>query len=252
MKRAGAQNDLGYVTLLGAALFAVSIGLAGAQGVPDYAAIIAAPDRTAADRDADKRRDPLPFLKFSGLRQNMKVLDMGAGGGYSTELLARVVAPNGTAYGQNAPDLGERPRGIFEARTKTQGGKNIVALFRPYDDPLPADVREIDAITFLFYYHDTTYMPVDRAKMNQKLFAALKPGAALIIADHSAKPGDGATVGKTLHRIEEATVRQEVEAAGFKLSASGDFWRAPDDTRDFSTNRPPKPVDNFVLKFTKP
>ena len=58
-------------------------------------------------------------------------------------------------------------------------------------------------------------MAVDRAQMNRKLFAALKPGGLLIIADHSALPGQGISVGKTLHRIEEAALRQEVEAAGF-------------------------------------
>ena len=54
-----------------------------------------APDRSDADRQADKRRDPARFLAFAGLRPGMKVLDMGAGGGYSTELLARAVARGG-------------------------------------------------------------------------------------------------------------------------------------------------------------
>jgi hypothetical protein len=54
---------------------------ASAQQAPDYAALLAAPDRSDADRQADKRRDPLPFLAFAGLRPGMKVLDMGAGGG---------------------------------------------------------------------------------------------------------------------------------------------------------------------------
>ena len=95
-------------------------------------------------------------------------------------------------------------------------------------------------------------MAVDRAEMNRKLYAALKPGGALVIADHSAKPGDGTSVGKLLHRIEEAALRHEVEAAGFKLVAQGDFWRHPEDTRDFSIQPPPgKPVDEFVLKFQK-
>ena len=75
-------------------------------------------------------------------------------------------------------------------------------------------------------------MEVDRAKMDKAFFAALKPGGYLVIADHSARPGDGTTVGKTFHRIEEATLRQEVEAAGFKLVAEGNFLRNPDDPRD--------------------
>jgi predicted methyltransferase len=222
------------------------------QGAPNYAAIVAAPDRSDADRETDKRRDPLKLLAFTGVRPGMKVLDMGAGGGYSTELMARAVAPGGIVYGQNPADLFARPKERFEARMKTPAMKDAVALARPFDDPLPADVRDLDLITFFFFYHDTTYMAVDRAEMNRKLFAALKPGAALVIADHSARPGDGTTVGKTLHRIEEDVLRREIEAAGFKLVGTGDFFRHPEDTRDFPTGRPTGPVDEFVLKFQKP
>jgi predicted methyltransferase len=224
-----------------------------AQGAPDYAAIIAAPDRTDADRQTDNRRDPLKLLVFSGVRPGMKVLDVGAGGGYSSELMARAVAPGGTVYAQNPADLGERAKTRFEARLQTPAAKNIVRVTQPFDDPLPADVGGLDLITFLFFYHDTTYMDVDRAAMNRKLYAALKPGGLLIIADHSARPGDGTSVGKTFHRIEEAALRREVEAAGFKLVGEGDFWRHPEDTRDFSVQPPgAKAVDEFALKFQKP
>jgi predicted methyltransferase len=130
--------------------------------------------------------------------------------------------------------------------------KNVVPLIRSFDDPVPADVHDVDLITFLFFYHDTTYLNVDRAEMDRKLFAALKPGGALVIADHSARAGDGASVGKTLHRIEESVLRKEVEAAGFKLVAEGDFLRHPEDPRDAPVFRPAIPVDEFVLKFEKP
>jgi predicted methyltransferase len=97
-----------------------------------------------------------------------------------------------------------------------------------------------------------TYMPVDRAAMNRKLFEALKPGGYLLIADHSAKSGDGTTVGKSFHRIEETVLRSEVEAAGFKLVATADFLRHPDDKRDYIVFRAPTPIDEFVFKFQKP
>src|ERR1700675_4237160 len=139
---------------------------AAAQGTPDYAALLAAPDRSAADRATDARRDPLKMLALIDARPGMKVLDMGAGGGYSRELMARAVGPSGVVYGQNPAEQGERPKAAFEARTKTPAGKSIVGLWRPFDDPLPAEVSNLDLITFLFFYHDTTYMPVDRAKMN--------------------------------------------------------------------------------------
>ncbi len=232
----------------------ISITAAPAQdAVPDYTAIIAAPDRTDADRQADKRRDPIELLAFTAARPGMKVLDMGAGGGYSTELMARAVAPTGVVYGQNSAGLSERAKTRFEARLKTPAGKNIVSVARPFDDPVPENVRELDLITFLFYYHDTTYMTVDRAEMNRQLYAALKPGGILVIADHSARAGDGTSVGKTFHRIEASALRREVEAVGFKLVAEGDFWRHPEDPRDFSIQPPSgRAVDEFVLKFQKP
>jgi predicted methyltransferase len=223
-----------------------------AQSAPDYPALIAATDRSDKDREADKRRDPLPFLVFAAVRPGMKVLDMGAGGGYSTELLARAVAPGGVVYGQNPAELPERPKTAFEARLKTPAMKDVIADIRPFDDPVPPDVRDLDLITFLFFYHDTTYLTVDRGEMNRKLFAALKPGGLLLIADHAALPGQGVSVGKTLHRIEESTLRHEIEAAGFRLVGEGSFWRNGDDTHDFPSFKPGMPVDNFVLKYQKP
>jgi predicted methyltransferase len=80
----------------------------------------------------------------------------------------------------------------------------------------------------------------------------LKPGGLLVIADHSARAGEGTTVSKTLHRIEESTLRKEIEAAGFKLVGEGDFLRNPQDPRDAPVFRPVVPVDEFVLKYQKP
>ncbi len=237
------------------AIATTSFGVARAPaqtGEPDYVALMAAADRSDADRQADKRRDPVPFLNFAGLRPGMKVLDMGAGAGYSTELVARVIGPTGKVYGQNPPDMFERARTAFAARAATPAMQNSEADLKPFDDPVPADVHDLDMITYLFFYHDTTYLNVDRAQMNRKLFAALKPGGVLVIADHSAKAGSDISVGKTLHRIEESLLRREVEAAGFKFVAEGNFWRHPEDVRDFSTQQPTGPVDNFVLKFQKP
>ena len=119
-------------------------------------------------------------------------------------------------------------------------------------NPVPAEVNDLDLITFFFAYHDVSFMEVDRAVMNRKMFQALKPGGHLVIADHSAKAGEGTTVGKSLHRIEEAALRKEIEAAGFVLVASGDFLRNPEDTRDVPVNKSPVRIDEFVLKFQKP
>ena len=217
----------------------------------DYAAIIAAPDRADADRQTDKRRDPVKLLSFTGVKNGMTVLDMGAGGGYSTELMARAVGPSGKVYAQDH-ETSPRAKERFDARMQTDAMKNVTALDRPFDDPVPEDVKNLDLITFFFFYHDTTYMAVDRAAMNKKLFAALKPGGMLIIADHSAKEGAGTSVGKTLHRIEQNTLEKEVLAAGFNLIAAGEFLRHPEDTREEKIFGAKVPIDEFVLKFRKP
>jgi predicted methyltransferase len=245
------KNFRRSVFLAAAVALAAPFG-ASAQKAPDYAAIVAAPDRSDADRTIDKRRNPTQLFAFTGARPGMTVLDMGAGGGYSTELLARIVSPGGKVYAQNAPTFGGGGKQRWDARADSTAMKPVTLLLRPFDDPTPPEVRDVDLITFFFFYHDTTYMEVDRAAMNKKLFALLKPGASLVIADHSAEAGAGTSVGKSLHRIEEAVLRKEVEAAGFKLVAEGNFLRQPGDKRDFNVNKPTGPVDEFVLRYQKP
>lgn len=229
------------------ALALACIGLAPSVHAQDYAAVLATADRSDADKQNDKRRDVLKLLEFIGPKTGWNVLDMGADAGYSTELLARVVGPNGKVWGQN-----DKPNEKYEARFKAAASvTNASALIQSYNDPA-AGLPPLDLITFLFAYHDTTYMEVDRAKMDKALFAALKPGGILILADHAARPEDGATVGKLYHRIAEATVRAELEAAGFKYVGSADFLRNPEDPHTAVVFRSPIKIDDFILKFQKP
>jgi len=242
-------------TLIGAmaAIAMLAVPAAQAQQTPDYEAIVASPDRADADRQADQRRQPAKMLAFTGVKTGMKVLDMEASAGYSTELLARAVGPSGIVYAQDSAAVIERfVKDKFDIRAQKPVMKNVVHVIRDFDDPIPPDVSGLDMITFFFAYHDITYMQVDRAVMNKKMLAALKPGGFLIIADHSAKPGDGISVAKTLHRIEESIVRQELEAAGFKLVEEGNFLRNPEDPREAAVFRPQIPNDEFVLKYQKP
>jgi predicted methyltransferase len=247
-RRAGAVGVLAALSILAANFSA----MAQDTKAPDYEAIIASADRSDADRQTDVRRQPAKMLAFTGVKPGMKVLDMGAGAGYSTELLARAVGPRGAVYAQESAAVMERVKDRFDIRAQKPDMKNVVHLIRNYDDPMPSEIDGLDLITFFFAYHDVTYMPADRAVMNKKMFAALKPGGFLIVADHSAKPGEGITVAKTLHRIEESALRQEIEAAGFKLVAEADFLRHPEDPRDAAVFRPQVPVDEFVLKYQKP
>lgn len=241
------------IAFVSAALLVVPQVRAEDAANPDYAAIVAAPDRSDADRQVDQRRQPAKMLAFAGVKPGMTILDMAASAGYSTELLARTVAPSGKVYAQDSATVLERfVKDRFDTRAKAPAMKNVVHVVRDYDDPIPREVKDLDMITFFFFYHDIAYLPVDRAAMNKKMFAALKPGGFLVIADHSAKAGEGTSVAKTLHRIEESTLKQEIEAAGFKLVAEGDFLHHAEDPKDIPVFKAPVPIDEFVLKYQKP
>ena len=114
-------------------------------------------------------------------------------------------------------------------RAKNPAAGNIVSVVQKFEDPFPAAVASngVDLVTLMFNYHDLGHMGVDRAQMNKAVFAALKPGGMYVIADHSGRPGTGISESGTLHRVEEAFLRKEVEAAGFKLVAEGNFLRNP-------------------------
>ncbi len=297
-----------HLPLLGLALAAVLSGCgstpmpADGGGLPAQriAEILASPDRSAADRQNDLRRKPEALLAFIGPRPGQVALDVSAGGGYTTELLARAIGPTGTVYGQSQPRNPSNPMPAPAApegnshptaaapvsappvppvpavdpprpaapRTsamalaeRSQALRNagvaaapIVAVAQRFDDPVPAAAANqgLDLVTLMFNYHDLGHMGVDRARMNRALFQALKPGGVYVIADHAGRPGTGIGEAGTLHRVEEAFVRQEVEAAGFRLVAEGSFLRNPADPRDQNTPNPPMPKDEFVLKFVRP
>ena len=250
--------------------------------------ILASPDRSAADRANDLRRKPDAMLAFLDLKPNMVALDLSAAGGYTTELLARGIGRGGIVYGQSppprdpaqapptpvapegnsnptlaggaAPAAPPRPSAVAladrEAKLQAAGvsAARIVPIVRPFADPLPADLAhdKLDLVTLMFNYHDLGHLGVDRAAMNRAVFQALKPGGHFVMADHAGRPGTGISESGTLHRIEEAFLRQEVEAAGFRVEAEADFLRNPNDPRDHNTPDPPQPKDEFVLKFIKP
>ena len=263
------------------------------------AEILAAPDRSAADRNNDLRRKPAELLAFIGPRAGMTVLDVSAGGGYTTELLARAVGPTGRVYGQSPPPRDPARAGpaapegnaapmaaaapMASASTSAGSGasapsagapatpprtsamaiaerarkpavSNMSALVQPFENPAPTPLAAngFDLVTLMFNYHDLGHLGVDRAQMNAAIFRALKPGGLYVVADHAGRAGTGISESGTLHRVEEAFLRREVEAAGFRLLAEGTFLRNPNDPRDMNTPNPPQPKDEFLLKFVKP
>lgn len=223
----------------------------------DYAALVAAPDRSDPDRALDAGRHPAETLAFAGVRPGMKVADLAAGGGYTTEILARAVAPGGVVYSQNSALLVKLAGEAWTARLARPALAGVVRVEREFEDPLPPEARGLDLVVIYASYHDLVAMKVDREAMDRAVLGALRPGGAFVIVDHSARPGSGISDSPVLHRIDEELVKAEVQAVGFRLAAEGSFLRNAEDARDWSTS--PREAgerrgtsDRFALRFVKP
>jgi predicted methyltransferase len=226
---------------------------------PAAAAIVAATDRTDADRALDAGRHPGELLTFLDLQPGMRVGEIAAGTGYTTELLARAVGPKGKVWAENPPAFLKFVGDPWKERLARPAMKNVIRADRELTAPFPTDARNLDAVVCVLVYHDTVWLDVDRDKMNKAVFDALKKGGEYVIVDHAAADGHGTGDVKTLHRIEEAVVTREVTKVGFQPASppSANFLRNPSDARDW--NDSPKEAadrrgtsDRFVLKFVKP
>lgn len=221
-------------------------------------AAIDASDRSDKDRALDAGRHPAQLLAFAGITPGMRVAELGAGGGYTTEILARGVGPTGTVFGENTKWALERYAAQpWSERLAKPALKNVVRVDRELDDPLPPEAKDLDAVFVVLVYHDMVWLGADRDKMNRAVLAALKHGGEYIVEDHSAKDGSGLKDVQTLHRIDEQAVVDEVTRAGFTFAGEGDFLRNPTDARDWNdsplaaADRRGK-SDRFVLKFVRP
>ncbi len=224
---------------------------------PAIQALVDAADRTDADKKLDAGRHPAELLAFLGLKPGMRVAEIAAGGGYTTELLARAVGPQGKVWAQNNAMMMKFIDKPWAERLARPAMKNVVRVDRELDAPLPPDAKNLDAVVVVLFYHDTIWMGADRDKMNKAVFDALRKGGQYVVVNHSATEGHGKADVKTLHRIDELSVIREVERAGFMHAGDADFLRNPGDTRDW--NDSPREAadrrgtsDRFVAKFVKP
>jgi len=215
------------------------------------------PDRLDADRALDAGRRIEELLAFLEVAPGQQLGEIGAGGGYTTELVARAVGDRGRVFAENNRFVLERfAAKPWGERLQRRAMRNVVRVDREFDDPFPPEARDLDVVYVVLFYHDTVWMGADRDRMNRAVWNALRPGGLYVVVDHAARPGSGTADAKTLHRIDEAFVVAEVERAGFKLHAVGDFLRNPADKRDW--NASPSAAgerrgtsDRFALQFVK-
>jgi predicted methyltransferase len=224
---------------------------------PRAQAIVDAADRTDDDRRIDPGRRPAELLTFLRVEPGMRVGEIAAGAGYTAELLARAVAPNGVVFAENPSVVLRGSEAQWQARLARPAMKMVVRVDREMDDPFPPEATNLDLVVINLVYHDTVYLGVDRERMNRAVFASLKKGGRYVVIDHSARPRSGLADVQRLHRVDEATVREEVARAGFALETADSFLRNPADTRDWNDSPGQAGArrgtsDRFALMFVKP
>lgn len=238
-----------------ASIWAASILCAAPALAQTAASAIADASRPQADKDRDAARKPAEMLAFAEVEPGETVADLLPGGGYFTRLFAKAVGPNGKVFALVPPqmDTAEKPAAV-RAIAAAEGYGNVTVVAADFQNlalPAPADV-----VWTSQNYHDLhlARLNVDVAKVNKAVFDALKPGGLYVIVDHAAATGAPVNVADTLHRIDPAIVRKEVEAAGFTFIGEGTSLRNPADDHAKAVFDPAirGQTDQFMLKFRKP
>lgn len=248
----------------GALLAAVLILVAGGaarptpSALPAYVAKAAADPARAAQAASDGARHGPEIVAFTGFKPGGTAIDLIPGGGYWTRLLAKVAGPKGHVYGiwpkpyakEDADDVH-----AYDALTKAPAFANVSTAVQPATTI--AVPERVDLVFTAQNYHDypDKFMgSVDLAVLNKAVFAALKPGGIYLVIDHVAATGSGLRDTDTLHRIDPATVKAQVIAAGFRYVGESKLLANPgDDHGKLVFDKTIRGhTDQFVYKFRKP
>jgi predicted methyltransferase len=247
---------------LGALLCAVAGLIGGHARAANAAALaieyaVADPSRPDVDRNRDEARKPAESLQFSGVKPGDAVADFNASAGYFTRLFADVVGKRGHVYAIEPVEIQQYiAKSTAELQAYATTHRNVTVSVETALESLRLP-KKLDLFWIAQNYHDLHdkyFGPMDMAVFNKAVFAALKPGGAYVVLDHTAAPGAPADVTETLHRIDSATVRREVEAAGFVFDSEGSFLANPADPRTIKVfdKSIQGHTDQFILKFSKP
>ena len=252
------MRALFHLSLAAAAAAAITAATA-APATPSYiAAAVADSSRPAADVQRDGDRKPAEVIAFSGMKPGWTIADYIPGTGYYDRIFAGVVGPKGRVYAfypSEIPNFRKDMQLPASGTTPWLGAANLTAIVAPANDfaaPAPLDLVWIS--DNYHDLHDPFFAPADLAKVNAAVFKALKPGGIYLVVDHRAEAGSGLRDTNTLHRIDEAVVKSEIEAAGFQLVGESDVLKNPADTHTLRIFDPAirAHTDQFVLKFRKP
>jgi predicted methyltransferase len=214
------------------------------------AAAIADPAR-AEDAKIDERRHGGEIVAFAGVKPGDKVLELIPGGGYFTRILSKTVGPDGKVYAEMPTEI----KNVDRFKAITDAYSNVALLRDPAAAPVTPESVDVAFTSQNYHDYPTPYLGnTDVAEVDRHIFSALKPGGLYIVIDHVAEAGSGTRDADTLHRIDPAFVRKQVEAAGFEFVEESDVLRNPADDHKLKVFDPAirGHTDQFVYKFRKP
>lgn len=224
----------------------------------DLSTRLATGARSEADKARDAGRRPAAVVTFLGIREGMHVMDVLAAGGYYTEVLSEAVGPEGRVYAQNIDFLLKMRDGANDkamtARLADDRLPNVIRLDAEFD-ALGLPPGRLDAALTALNMHDVIDGRGEEAAQAVLLAIrqTLRPGGILGVIDHAGVPGEDAK-NEELHRIDEARVVAALERAGYRVEATSDLLRHPEDDRSQFVFAPGMrgATDRFVIRARKP
>ncbi|MEO8777723.1 MAG: class I SAM-dependent methyltransferase [Rhodanobacter sp.] len=211
-----------------------------------------------ADKQDDARRNVALVMTFAQVKPGQKVLELAPGSGYWTRVFSAIVGPTGhvyTVWPEQMAKFSTKSLAHWRDLVKTPHYANVSLLQEPAAQlSAPAPVDLVFTSQNYHDYHDPFMGPVDMARFDKEVYAALKPGGVFVVIDHVASAGSGLTDTNTLHRIDPAVVRREVEGAGFVFDGESNVLRNPADphTAAVFDKSIRGHTDQFIYRFRKP
>lgn len=200
------------------------------------------------------------LIRFSRVDAESTVIDVYPGEGEWTRLFADIVGSEGRVYSFVPAEVAHfknDPVGRMQALANEPGRKNIVAVSADLV-AMPEVTPSADVLWLHLFYHDLHTALIQArgataAHFNRAVYQQLKPGGYYVIVDHAAAVGAGTSEAQSLHRIESASVREEVEAAGFVLDAESPMLASQGDEHSIKVFDPAikGETDRFVYRFVK-
>jgi predicted methyltransferase len=201
------------------------------------------------------------LIRFARVDAGSTVIDVYPGDGDWTRLLSDTVGPEGRVYSFVPAEVAHfknDPIGRMRTLAKEPGRENVEAVTADLV-AMPEATQQADVVWLHLFYHDL-HTALMRAKgataadFNRAVYERLKPGGTYVIVDHAAAAGAGTSDAQSLHRIEAASVREEVEAAGFVLDAESPMLAHKNDAHSIKVFDPSikGKTDRFAYRFVKP